>query len=186
MLPCVLVVIPGFGGICVILATHPQPPVSHLDRRGPPSGPLPPQLRVWKCSDFLEKLGSGCHTTGHRQPWPPLPAFFIQPKAAPLCPLVVHLHMSSKPMEGTPSPPSPRLRAPAPAILVLAVVGVLLNTLPLGVLARVPEDGVSVLCLPPPVFRALVNQEFSWTPLCHHAWLLSSSLRAPGHPTPLS
>ena len=71
MLPCVLVVIPGFGGICVILATHPQPPVSHLDRRGPPSGPLPPQLRVWKCSDFLEKLGSGCHTTGHRQPWPP-------------------------------------------------------------------------------------------------------------------
>lgn len=39
--------------------------------------------------------------------------------------------------------------------------------------------GVSVLCLPPPVFRALVNQEFSWTPLCHCAWLLFVTPKGP-------
>lgn len=60
---CLLVVIPGCWGICVIPASLPQPPVRHLDRCGPPLGPLPPQLCVLCCSDFSrEKLGSGCHS----------------------------------------------------------------------------------------------------------------------------
>lgn len=43
---CLLVVIPGYWGICVIPGPFPQPPVSHLDSSGPPSGPLSPQFCV--------------------------------------------------------------------------------------------------------------------------------------------
>lgn len=71
-----LVVIPGFGGICVILATFPQ---LHV-RPGPPLGLLPPQLcRLW-CRD-PEKRGSAVtHTPGTSPVLRPL-------RASPLLPV---------------------------------------------------------------------------------------------------